>query len=539
MPPARRARHSRNALLVLVCALAAYANSLPNGFVYDDIMAIRDNPRIESPWNLGAFFGTSYWDDETSKLYRPLTILSFAIDRAVFGPGPFGVHLTNVLANAGLAVLVYALLSGLLAKPGAALLASLLFTLHPVHTEVVANGVGRSDLLSTALALGALLLHLRYARAGKDRIRPDSSRSSARRSGIPLAGALALYFGSLLFKESTLPVPALAFLAEWLLLEGGRIGPVLRRWRRFALYALPFGAYLVVRLSVIGAGMPAVQEVMAHASPHERFFHASETLLRYLGQLAFPLRLCGEYSDYSHPVRSSAADPAVLASLLLWPAVAAGVLRLHRSGHLPHVFAVAWFGVTILPVSNLFFAIGTVRADRLLFLPSLGFVLLLALLLAGAPPRFRAPAWILAAGLLGFYAWRTSTRNLDWRSSATFWPVTVRQNAGSPIAWAFLGDVAMARGDFREAERCFGRAIELRDGAGFFYPEAHTKHAQILLRRGERAGAEEEYRLVVLERPRHYAALVNLIAAKLASVPREHGRATSRGVSSGRICGVA
>ncbi len=66
------------------------------------------------------------------------------------------------------------------------------------------------------------------------------------------------------------------------------------------------------------------------------------------------------------------------------------------------------------------------------------------------------------------------------------------------------------RGDFPEAERCFRQAIELRDGAGFFYPEAHTKHAQILLRRGERAGAEEEYRLVVLERPRHYAALVNL-----------------------------
>ncbi len=109
--------------------------------------AIRDEPRIGSPWKIGAFLATSDWDDETSKLYRPLTIPNFAIARAVFDPGPFGVHLTNVLANAGFGVLVYGLLSGLLAKPGAAFLVSLLFALHPVQPEVVANGVDAPSLM--------------------------------------------------------------------------------------------------------------------------------------------------------------------------------------------------------------------------------------------------------------------------------------------------------------------------------------------------------------------------------------------------------
>jgi hypothetical protein len=104
-PPPEAWRWPRDgvlAALVFVITFAVFANSLPNGFVYDDLEIIRDNPRLDSPMPLRKFFATSYWGatNPGTNLYRPLTIMSFALDRAIFGAGPAPVHLMNVLANA-------------------------------------------------------------------------------------------------------------------------------------------------------------------------------------------------------------------------------------------------------------------------------------------------------------------------------------------------------------------------------------------------------------------------------------------------------
>jgi tetratricopeptide (TPR) repeat protein len=88
--------------------------------------------------------------------------------------------------------------------------------------------------------------------------------------------------------------------------------------------------------------------------------------------------------------------------------------------------------------------------------------------------------------------------------------VTLEQNPGAAVGWTLLGDVEAAAGRTLEAEQCYRRAIEVRDGAGFFYPEAHNKLAALLVKRDERAEAESHYRLVVARRPQQYVALCNL-----------------------------
>jgi predicted Zn-dependent protease len=174
---------------------------------------------------------------------------------------------------------------------------------------------------------------------------------------------------------------------------------------------------------------------------------------------------------------------------------------------------VAWFALAILPVSNLLFHIGTVRADRLLFMPSLGFAMLVgwgAAALAQARPRIRRPLVVLLAVILVLYGWRSAARNLDWRSQRTLWNATILGNPGSSLAWSFMGDFSAEANDDAKAEECYLRAIELRDGAGFFYPEAHNRYADLLRRRGDLAGAEAQYRLVLSERPDQATALLNL-----------------------------
>ncbi|HKB16130.1 MAG TPA: hypothetical protein VKF62_08690, partial [Planctomycetota bacterium] len=448
------------AALAFAATFSAFANSLPNGFVRDDVPILRDNPRLEDPWNLGALLGTPYWGEErpNARLYRPLALWTHALDRAVFGPGPLGAHLVNVVGASFLSALVYAFLFRLTGLRALALIASLLYGLHPVHAEVVANGVGRSDIGAAVAALGALLLNL-------DSVWTDGSWKTGR---LRFGGALLLSLASLGFKESAVTLPLLAFGMEAWVLDPVRGGRPPGRLLRLALYALPLGAYLAARWAVVGSGPPTVPETLAGATGLQRRLHGCETLLLYLGQLALPLRLCGEYEDFTRLIRPSLAEPRVLASLLLWPAVALLCIRLARRGKLVPVYAAAWFFLGILPASNLLFTIGTVRAERLLFFPSLGFALALACLLHSLRRIRRILPVAALLPILGFYGWQTVRRNADWRSEESFLEVTLRQNPGNPRLWYSLGDARLRRGDAGGAEDALRRSIALHESAGFF-----------------------------------------------------------------------
>jgi tetratricopeptide (TPR) repeat protein len=204
-----------------------------------------------------------------------------------------------------------------------------------------------------------------------------------------------------------------------------------------------------------------------------------------------------------------------VAASLLVGAVSIGLaVWLYRRRILIPLFGGAWFLFAILPVSNLLFPIGTVRADRLLFVPSLGFVVAAAWVILRIGERKRRVAAALAALLLAFYGWRTITRNAEWKSQETLWTADIRKNPGSPVGWAFLGDIYRDRGDLDRALDAYRRSFELRDRLGF-YPESHNNYAKILTSRGELAEAERHYRLVLSRDSRQFTALVNLGEIKL------------------------
>ena len=130
------------------------ATSLGNGFAYDDLPLIVENARVTTllpPWE---YFGQSYWP--AGGLYRPLTAWLLALQWKLGGGAPWIFHATNVALHALVTGLVYLLARRMLA-PAWAGLAALLFAVHPVHVEAVANVVGSRELLCTALVLAAVL----------------------------------------------------------------------------------------------------------------------------------------------------------------------------------------------------------------------------------------------------------------------------------------------------------------------------------------------------------------------------------------------
>src|SRR5688500_14945995 len=135
------------ALAIALLALAASATSLTNGFAYDDEWIIRDNPRVQALTGAWKLFGQPYWPPEMGgKLYRPVTMLGFAVQWALGGGAPPVVHAGSVLLYVCLSLAVFALALTMLPATTAWVVAAL-FAVHPVHVEAVGNVVGQSELL--------------------------------------------------------------------------------------------------------------------------------------------------------------------------------------------------------------------------------------------------------------------------------------------------------------------------------------------------------------------------------------------------------
>ncbi|TPW17836.1 MAG: hypothetical protein FD129_214, partial [bacterium] len=144
-------------LLVGFTAFLVYVTTLGNGFAYDDGVIIEESPLVTEPARMGEVFTTPYWGSKAGGgLYRPVATLSYALNHRVHGLKPFGYHLVNVLLHAAVSVLL-TLLALQYLPLAAAGLAGLIFAVHPIHTEAVANVVGRAELLS---AVGFLVASL-------------------------------------------------------------------------------------------------------------------------------------------------------------------------------------------------------------------------------------------------------------------------------------------------------------------------------------------------------------------------------------------
>jgi Tfp pilus assembly protein PilF len=444
---------------VVVAAVAVYANSLANGFVWDDVLLIVDNPRIKSWDRLLALFtqplapGTQY--------YRPLQGLTYVTDYAVNGLAPAGFHMTNVVLHA-LAALLFYRVSGLVLRDSlAALVAALLFAVHPIHTEAVAYLSGRTDSLAAIFLLGALLLHEK-----------------------PFLSAAA-FFAALLARES-----AITLLPLVVLLDASGIVSARRRRERYAAYAVVVMLWALMRASFLG-GQPVHVETAAF-SLGTRLLTLPKVVLSYLALLVFPVRLHME-RDVVPAV--SVLDPSFLGPAALLILIAAFLFALRRTAW-PIVLGSLWFLVALAPFANVV-PLDAFMAEHWLYVPSMGVFMALGWPIAQAlRRRTRAP---VAAGLvvvLAACAARTVRRNAEWATERTIFEATVRDSPASFRAHSNLGRVYLEAGD---AERALGPLTHALSLASTPAEEAIV-HSNLALANGllgRHADAIREYRRAI------------------------------------------
>lgn len=474
-------------LALLLFSLTPHWPALRAGFTFDDHQFIEQNASIRS-LNAAArsFLGPFPPGQASRGLFRPLTSLSYALDYFWGGDQPFVFHLTNLLLYFIVILLFYSLARRYLRSWQLTLAAALLFSLHPVHCEVVDSLAGRSELLSLLFAL--LSLNLFIEAASREKPMPHLAL---------LTFSFLGYVLSSLAKETGVMLPFLL------------LGHVLffRPTTKQRLLALiPFFSFVPIYMGLrfLALGQLGAQALNIVEQPWgKRLGLFGMALVEYLRLLVFPFQLQVDYY-YQHLIVSSpnlsalmAAGLGILVLILVLFLSQAWRAKNHESAALS-AFGLCFFLVFLFPVSNLI-PTGALMAERFLFFPSVGFVLFVfAVYQNAAAPRPRL-AWPIFSILLILFGVRTNLRAAQWKDELSLWLPLVKQIDDDPRIYKNVALGYIQAGQLDQAEKMLRRSIKLRpNDAGAF-----NNLAAIYQRRGMLAEALQLYQRAVTIDPQH------------------------------------
>jgi hypothetical protein len=461
----------RARLLVAAVAVAASVTSLRNGFVYDDVRVVRDDPRIRELADLPRLLASPYWSDEwRDRIYRPVTTASFAVDWAAGGGSPLPFHAVNVLLHVAVSLLVLTLGAMVIGHAGGSVVAALLFAVHPAHVEAFANVVGRSELLAATGYLGAVVAFLREARAGA------SAPAGGRRALWVLAtlGGAALALGA---KEHAVTLPMVLVLADALDARASGESLVRRTTRHALLWAAVTTVvvgYLVARSAVVGGATVAgnVAAGLEGLDAAGRLMVMLPAFAVWARLMVWPVHLSADYSPnaYLPSLGFTAGHAAGLLTIGLAAALAWWARR-----RAPGVsWGIAWFAVTASVAGNVVVPTGVLVAERVLYLPSVGPAIALGALWSVIPPA--RLVWPVTALLLMLLVVRTLDRIPVWRDEERFVAALIRDAPDSYRAHWAMGARAFERGHARSGEAHYRLAMETYPADGALVQELGERY---------------------------------------------------------------
>ncbi len=500
----------------LIIGLAVYANSFGNQFFWDDNDEIVNNIYVQH-FDVSKMFSQSMISGagQTDNYYRPILLLSYAVDYQLWGMNPFGFNLIDVLLHIFNAWLIFILLYFLLSlrqtasteppsnssfeRKGVwlAFLPALIFLVHPLNTEAVDYVSGRADVLYAFWALLSLLFYYYFFQA-----------KNVKGKIINYSVAVVFFIFSLLTKETAVVLPFLAVLMELVFLAKGD-------WRTktktAAKNSWPFflvlAVYLLLHLTVFNfshlAGVPiGCQGEYCSFGIVKRFLVFGSVTLNYFQILFVPLGLHMERAVTEFGSVYSWKTLAAWFAVLVWAAVAVIFWKKSRS----IAFGLFWFFILLLPTSGILVRMNYPTYEHFLYLPMIGFWLALGGLICLAADNLKNDRVLLLAKILFyvmlsacvvFWGILTIRRNLIWHDPITFYENNLKYSPQSFIEHTNLGIAYDNAGRPTEAIAQYRQAIGIDD----VYPQVHYDLANALVGAQQYDQAEKEYLLAIAMDP--------------------------------------
>ncbi len=526
--------------IVVASTFLAYAATLRFGYIYDDAYLVISNYSLRSWRFLPVYFGGHIWSfvfpTSRANSYRPLLLMWLRLNYQLFGLHPWGWHLTIVTAHVAAAWLVFRLALLLTGNRWTATAAGLLFGLHPVHVETIAEASWADQPLSTLCMIAAVLAWWR-------------SRRPQRNNWWRVA-SLVFAAAALLSKESTMALPILIGMLAWIswprdgaitVANGGAMNPFARS-KSALLAGAPYLAVVIAYVALRVQAMKVFSYILHPMTLPEALLSVPAVLVLYLRLLIWPVGLSCYYDTFyvSKPGGHNFGWPILLL---------AGVFALcvfwyrHTRRSRPEdaramAFAFLWMVLTLLPVLNLrYLPKHEIVHDRYLYLPSVGFCILAAMgwrqALEALPKSCRRPGFVLPAalGFFGLLGLATVRQSLFWTDEMT---LRMRAHLIAPhnvCATSAMGDILRFNGNNVPAAELYRQALAADpdywpavNGMGMLqykegnYPEAvrYLLHAcnlmptdsdalatlgMALLRMGRAREAEESLRAAIMVNP--------------------------------------
>ncbi|KAL0964105.1 hypothetical protein UPYG_G00318730 [Umbra pygmaea] len=532
-------------ITVALVALLCFINSYDGDFVFDDSEAIVNNKDLNPATPLNNIWRNDFWGSNLSsnnshKSYRPLTVLTFRLNYLMAGGlHPVGFHVLNIGLHSLISSLMLDMFSILLGGLAydingkrldhvakGSLLAGILFAAHPVHTESVAGIVGRADLLCALFFQLSFLTYCKAFRGGSEREKISihwialsvllcAAAMLCKEQGITVLGVNAAFDVLLICNVNVFELGHRVFLRK----KAADVSVLVRTGllTRLALLALGGTSLLYVRWRIMGTGPPAFTEVDNPASFAENIFLRIVNYNYYYSLNAWlllcPWWLCFDWSMGCVPLIKSTFDWRTLWPLLLWciliglisQAVCSQDSQRRRTLTLGLVLLV----VPFLPACNLFFRVGFVVAERVLYLSSAGYCMLLAYSVGHCCCRWSKYKKLLRtslASLLCVYMARCYLRSHQWRSEQSLFTSALSVCPLNAKVHYNVGKNLADRGNTNAAIVYYREAVRLHPT----YVHAMNNLGNILKERNELVEAEDLLAKAVHIQPDFAAAWMNL-----------------------------
>ena len=467
--------------IILLLTTIVYANSIHNDFTnWDDLSLVVENPAIRSLRTANLL---DIFTPKAGKTYQPVRVLSYAIDYCFWRLNPLGYHLGNIAWHGFSAVILYLLLGNLLPQIRAesslesnriiALLASLLFAVHPVNVEAVTWISSRKYGLLAFFYFASFYFYVKHSEKG-------------RYHRMYYTLSIVSYVLSLLSSPFSVTLPAILFLYDYCRIRDMNLYNIMKsRLLSYLPYIVLSISQFIILLNSFTTTPGPEPTIKSHAM--DNIFYTCLTMLRvlydYIRNLIFPFWLNNMYVDHTS---TSLFEYKVLLSLIVFFLLIVMLFFQVRANNKVNLFCLGWFVLTWLPVSNLI-PISTKMADRYLYLPAVGLFLLFSLSVYNTSHRCfsRKTNRFVTVPFIAFLVFSLSYLSIDrnrvWANSQTLWEDSLHKAPSYWVPHMNLGLTFAQQGKIEEAISYYRKALQLNRNS----VHTHNNLGVALLERGQ------------------------------------------------------
>ncbi len=488
-------------LCFFVLIFIIYGQSLSGDFVYDDRNILEHIETLSDVKNIDQVIMYPFWNTE-SGLYRPVTLLSYTLNLAIFGTGSFSFHFINLLLYLFICFFIYLIVKKLFKKENLALLTALLFLVLPIHTEVVANISGRGELL--ALFFSLLFIF-------------EFIKEKTNFYFLALWSFLAI--GS---KETAIAILPIMFVLLYIKEQTINIEILKKYFKDISASFIAIGFYFFLRFFSLGLSnfsslkTSLIENPLIFTDTGGRIATAFKILWMYFAKMLWPTNLCSDYSYNQIPVIHNFLNVEVFLGILLF--LSSIILFIYYINKKPIIsFGLGIFISSFLIVSNILFPIGTIAGERLFFFPSLGLVLVITFIIYQflfliKNKKLKNILVILLTIILIIYGTISFKRQGVWLNEENLFLSAAICAPNSVLSRSNSGAIYLINGDLDKAEEELKFAMNIKP----IYSKGLNNLGLVYFRKGDNEEARKLYLEAIKQDFPYSGAFENLILLYLS-----------------------